>query len=66
MGPELFSSPQGSNLISSSILKFSGMGDMGIKESSDSNLDHLKKSSIPTFMGMFPSGTSFRCVNHYR
>jgi hypothetical protein len=66
MGPELFPRPQGANYVTSGFLNLSGMGNLSITEGADSNLDHLNRSAIPTFMGHFPSGTSFRCANHYR
>ena len=53
-------------MVKSALIKYSGLGGLSISESADINLDHLNKDAIPTFMGMFPSGTSFRCVNHYR
>jgi hypothetical protein len=66
MGHELFPRPQADGKITSNLMKMTGLDKFGIQESSDSDLSHVNKGGAETFMGHFPSGTSFQGVNHIR
>jgi hypothetical protein len=63
---EIMPEPQGTGTISSNLLNFTGVGAKNIKTMSDSNIEHVDPKGLETFYGQFPSGTSLRCLNHFR
>ena len=66
LGPEILPCPQIDGKISSSFFKILDQGQLGISLITDSDTKLLSQQGLETFYGHFPSGTSFRCVNHFR
>lgn len=66
MGPELLPSPQVDGKISAGFMKVTGLGSFGAGLFSDEDPTLISELGLETFMGHFPSGTSYRCVNHFR
>jgi lysosomal acid lipase/cholesteryl ester hydrolase len=42
------------------------LGDLGIRLGADEHPEYLSERGREVFLGHFPSGTSFRCGNHFR
>lgn len=67
MGPEMLPNPQIDGKFSSGFFKITGLGNLSIGLLSDEDPTHnLSEGSLPTFLGHFPAGTSFRAINHFR
>ncbi len=48
------------------LLSFFGIGDVAISIGSDKNPEIISARGKETFLGHFPSGTSYRAGNHFR
>jgi len=47
-------------------MKVSGIPKLGIGLFADDDPTMVSEKGIETFLGHFPAGTSYRCVNHFR
>jgi hypothetical protein len=47
-------------------MKATGAVKFGIGLISDEDANAISQQGIDTYLGHFPAGTSFRCVNHFR
>jgi len=67
MGPEMLPNPQIEGKISSGFLKITGLHSFSIGLLSDEDpAKNLSEGALPTFLGHFPAGTSYRCIEHFR
>ncbi len=66
LGPEMLPNPQIDGKISSGFLKVTGLHSFSIARLSDQDPNNLAEGGLETFLGHFPAGSSFRCVNHFR
>jgi hypothetical protein len=65
-GEEIFPKPTANGLLSSTLLTMSGLSNFSLEYLSDAKQEHINQESMATFFGHFPSGTSFRSLDHYR
>ena len=47
-------------------MKVSGIPKLGVGLFSDEDPSMLSEKGLETFLGHFPAGTSYRCINHFR
>jgi hypothetical protein len=66
IGPELLPNPQVDGKISSGFMKATGALKFGVGLISDEDSNAISQQGLETYVGHFPAGTSFRCLNHFR
>ena len=66
MGPEVLPNPQVSGKLSASFMAVIDQGKFGIGLLSDNDPKLISKSGLETYLGHFPAGASFKCINHFR
>ena len=66
LGPEIMPSPQIDGKISSGFFKVTGLANFGVGLISDDDPNAISQKAMETYLGHFPAGTSFRCVDHFR
>jgi len=66
IGPELLPTPNVDGKIASGFMKITGASQFSIQAFSDSDPTLVSEKGLENYMGHFPSGTSYRCVNHFR
>lgn len=65
-GPEMMPNPNVEGKISAGLMRMPGVANLGLRMMSDDDTDYVSAPAIETFMGHYPAGTSFRCVEHFR
>jgi len=66
MGPEVLPEPQVSGKFMSGLLRFTGAAKKSVSMFSDDDPTMISPEGFKNYLGHFPAGTSFMCVNHYR
>lgn len=47
-------------------MKVTGLGSFGVGLFSDEDPSMISEQGLESFLGHFPAGTSYRCINHFR
>ena len=66
LGPEMFPTPSVDGHITSGIFKITGAGSLGMGMLCDDDPKKISQAGMESYMGHFPAGTSYRCLDHYR
>ncbi len=62
----MFPNPVVESKLSGGFAEATGLATLGMKLASDDNPDLIDARGKETLTGHFPSGTSFRAINHFR
>lgn len=65
-GPELMPNPQVEGRISGGLMWATGMGSFSLGMISDEDPDLISAQGKETYFGHYPSGSSFRNLNHFK
>ena len=66
MGPNVMPNPQVGGKFMSGLMSVTRATKTGLNIISDSDPEKLSYSGLKNYLGHFPAGTSFMCINHYR
>ena len=66
LGPEVFTEPQVSGKFMSGLLRFTGAATKSVAMFSDGDPAMISPEGFKNYLGHFPAGTSFMCIDHYR